>query len=55
MSLTMEELIERLEDRWDVEEVCERLQLTTRDVLERFDDKLADLYDEITEEIDDGG
>ena len=51
MSLTKDELIVTMSNRLDVEEACELLQITTLELLERFDERLDEQWEELMEEF----
>ena len=53
MSLTMEEIIDRLGDQYDPEELVELLGLRSREIAERFDDKVLEMFEELEEELED--
>ena len=49
MSLTIEELIEIVGERYDPDLVIELLQITSEEILERFKDKVEENYDKFEE------
>ena len=59
MSLTMNEIKEKLLERYEVDDLVEALTVTSEELLDRFEDKLInrldgfeeDLKEETTEEI----
>ena len=59
MSLTMNEIKEKLLERYEVDDLVEALAVTSEELLDRFEDKLInrldgfeeDLKEETTEEI----
>jgi hypothetical protein len=56
MSLTVEEIKERLLAKYDPDDIIELFQLTTEDLLDRFEDKMLHYMDtlaELVEEEDD--
>ena len=53
MSLTLNELMERLLKRYDADDLLEALGVTAEDLLERFDDRVIRHYDKLTKEFDD--
>lgn len=56
MSLTVEEIKERLLAKYDPDDITELFQLTTEDLLDRFEDKMLNYMDtlaELVEEEDD--
>lgn len=52
MALTIEEISERLAVRYDHEELCDLLGISTEKLLERFDDYIAEHYDRLVEELE---
>ena len=52
MSLTLDELIERLASQYDVIELIEMLDIGAEELLERFEDKLGRKSEEIQREIE---
>lgn len=52
MSLLVDEIIERLVHRYDQEELCDLLEIGAQELLERFEDKIADKYDKLCEELE---
>tara|TARA_R110000803_G_scaffold60955_2_gene120593 strand:+ start:6609 stop:6785 length:177 start_codon:yes stop_codon:yes gene_type:complete len=52
MSLTMEEIIGRLGDQYDPEELVELLSLESREIAERFDDKILEMFEQLEEELE---
>lgn len=50
-NLTVHELIELMK-HWDVEFLCETLNLTPEDILERFEDRVDERYDECLAEVE---
>jgi hypothetical protein len=52
MSLTLEEIAERLAARMDPEELCDLLQISSEELVARFDDKIANDYDKLCEEVE---
>ena len=51
--LTLDELLERLAGSLDHEEVCELLDISVEDLLDKFSERVADKYDRIMEEFED--
>jgi len=49
MSLTIEELIEIVGERYDPDLLVEVLQITSEEILERFKDKVEENYDKFEE------
>jgi hypothetical protein len=49
MSLTIEELIEIVGERYDPDLLIEVLQITSEEILERFKDKVEENYDKFEE------
>ena len=52
MSLTLEEIKERLLRLYDPDDLLEPLQISAEDVLDRFEDKLLRKIDEFHEELE---
>lgn len=52
MSLTLEEIKERLLRFYDPDDLLESLQITAEDILDRFEDKLLRNLDEFHEELE---
>ena len=53
MSLTLEEIKERLLKTLDPDDLLEALQITSEEVLDRFEDKLINRLDVFEEELED--
>ena len=53
MSLTLEEIKERLLKSYDPDDLLEALQITSEQILERFEDKLINRLDVFEEELED--
>jgi hypothetical protein len=51
MSLTLEEIRERLLKAYDPDDLLEALQITSEELLERFEDKLINRLDVFEEEL----
>jgi len=49
--ITLEELIDRLGNQYDPEQIVELLELNSREIAERFDDRILELWDELEEEL----
>ncbi len=49
MSITLTEMADLLASRWDPDEVCEILQITTEELLDRFGHRLEEDYDRIAD------
>jgi hypothetical protein len=49
MSLTIEELIEIVGERYDPDLLIEVMQITSEEILERFKDKVEENYDKFEE------
>lgn len=49
MSLTIEELIEIVGERYDPDLLVEVMQITSEEILERFKDKVEENYDKFEE------
>jgi hypothetical protein len=52
MSLTLEEIKERLLRLYDPDDLLEALQITAEDILDRFEDKLLRRLDEFQEDLE---
>jgi hypothetical protein len=52
MSLTLEEIKERLLKTLDPDDLLEALQITSEDILDRFEDKLINRLDVFEEELE---
>jgi adenylate kinase family enzyme len=52
-NLTMEEIKERLLQRYDPEDLVEALDLSSTELLDRFEDKLINRLDVFEEELQD--
>ena len=52
MSLTMEEIKERLLRDYDPEDFVEALEITSEELLDRFEDKLINKIEEFAEELE---
>lgn len=52
MSLTLEEIKERLLKTLDPDDLLEALQITSEEILERFEDKLINRLDVFEEELE---
>jgi hypothetical protein len=52
MSLTIVEIAERLANRMDPEELCDLLQISSEELVARFDDKITNNYDKLCEEVE---
>jgi len=53
VSLTLEEIKERLLKSYDPDDLLEALQITSEQILERFEDKLINRLDVFEEELED--
>ena len=53
MSLTLEEVKERLLKTFDPDDLLEALQITSEQILERFEDKLINRLDVFEQELED--
>ena len=53
MSLTLEEIKERLLKTFDPDDLLEALQITSEEMLERFEDKLINRLDVFEQELED--
>ena len=52
MSLTLEEIKERLLQEYDPDDLLEALQISSEEILDRFEDKLLRKLDEFHEELE---
>jgi hypothetical protein len=52
MSLTLEEIKERLLKTFDPDDLLEALQITSEEILDRFEDKLINRLDVFEEELE---
>ena len=53
MSLTLEEIKERLLKTFDPDDLLEALQITSEEMLDRFEEKLINRLDVFAEELED--
>jgi hypothetical protein len=53
MSLTLEEIKERLLKAYDPDDLLEALEITSEQLLDRFEDKLINRLDKFEEELED--
>ncbi len=53
MSLTLEEVKERLLKTFDPDDLLEALQITSEEMLDRFEDKLINRLDVFEQELED--
>jgi len=53
--LTLDELMARISEILDPEEIVDLLHLTSRDLVEAFSEKIGDEYERITNEIQEYG
>ncbi len=52
MSLTLDEIKERLLQHYDPDDLLEALQISSEEILDRFEDKLMRKLDQFTEELE---
>jgi len=52
MSLTMDEVIERILARYDAEDLLEALDISSEELLDRFEDKFINRLDFFEEAVD---
>lgn len=52
MSLTLNEIKERLLNRFDPEDLLELLDLSSEELLDRFEDKVINRFEMLEEEVD---
>ena len=53
MSLTLEEIKEKILHLYDPDDLLEALQISSEEILDRFEDKLIRKLDYFTEELED--
>ena len=53
MSLTLDEIKEKILHLYDPDDLLEALQISSEEILDRFEDKLIRKLDEFTEELED--
>ena len=53
MSLTMEEIKERVLNTYDSDDLLEALEITSEELLDRFEDKLINRLEQFEEELQD--
>ena len=53
MSLTLEEIKERILKTYDPDDLLEALEVTSEELLDRFEDKLINRMDEFEEDLTD--
>jgi len=53
MSYTLEELCERLKERVDPDLLLEELGLSTEDLVDRFEDRIAQRFNKMLQLVDD--
>jgi len=53
MSLTLEEIKERILKTYDPDDLLEALEITSEELLDRFEDKLINRLDEFEEDLTD--
>jgi len=49
---TLDELVEKLLDRYDPDDIIDLLGITSEDLLEQFQHRIADNYDKVTEAVE---
>jgi len=49
----MNEIYDKILSRYDPDEVVELLQITTQDLLDAFEFRMVEMYDELNEEFED--
>jgi len=54
MTLTLEEIKERIVKLYDPDDIVEALELNTEELLDAFEDKLADNIDKFNGDLEDG-
>jgi hypothetical protein len=50
---TLDEIMEKIANRWDPDYVVEYFDITTEELLDMFTSKVAERYDELNEEFTD--
>ncbi len=53
MSLTLDEIKEKILHLYDPDDLLEALQISSEEILDRFEDKLIRKLDDFTEELED--
>ena len=53
MSLTQAEIVEKLLHRYDPEDIIELLDISAEELLDRFEDKVINRFEQLEEEVDD--
>ncbi len=53
MSLTLDEIKEKILHLYDPDDLLEALQISSEEILDRFEDKLIRKLDQFTEELED--
>jgi len=53
MSLTQAEIVEKLLQRYDPEDLLELLDISSEELLDRFEDKVINRFEQLEEEVDD--
>jgi hypothetical protein len=51
--LTLNEIIEKLLTQYDADDILNILDISTEELLDKFDYKVADKYEELNEEFED--
>ena len=51
--LTIDEICDKILSRYDPDEVVELLNITTEDLLDAFEFRVVEMYDELNEEFED--
>jgi hypothetical protein len=52
MSLTMDEIIEKVLNRYDVEDLIEKLDISSVELLNRFEDKFVKRLDDFEDDLE---
>jgi hemerythrin-like domain-containing protein len=52
MTITLVEIFEKLKQRYDPDELVELLEISSEELVDRFEDKIEDRYYEVLEELE---
>lgn len=50
--LTLSELIERMLTQWETHDIIDILEITTEDLMDHFENRVAERYEEIAKELE---
>lgn len=53
MSLTYNEIVERLLEHYDIMDIVELLKISAEDLIDRFEDRVEMYFDKLEEEVND--